>query len=219
MPTRARADPMSAFDFNPFDEDVRRDPYALYAAGRREAPVFAHPTFPVVSLFRHQDVQNMLRDPAQWSSFFPLPAGMERPGDMPPSMLGVDPPEHTRLRGLVSQAFTPRMIRRLEPRLHAIAHELLDAAVREREIDLVAALTYPLPVIVIAEMIGIPTADRGRFKAWSDALVKNLGMGILTPPSLERLEQQRAIIREMRAYFLGLVEERRREPREDLLSG
>jgi cytochrome P450 len=210
---------VSAFDFNPFDEDVRRDPYALYAAGRREAPVFAHPTFPVVSLFRHQDVQNMLRDPAQWSSFFPLPAGMERPGDMPPSMLGVDPPEHTRLRGLVSQAFTPRMIRRLEPRLHEIAHELLDAAVRDREIDLVAALTYPLPVIVIAEMIGIPTADRGRFKGWSDALVKNLGVGILTPPSLERLEEQRAIIREMRAYFLTLVEERRREPREDLLSG
>jgi len=210
---------VSAFDFNPFDEDVRRDPYAVYAAGRRAAPVFAHPTFPVVSLFRHQDVQNMLRDPAQWSSFFPLPAGMERPGDMPPSMLGVDPPEHTRLRGLVSQAFTPRMIRRLEPRLHEIAHELLDAALREREIDLVAALTYPLPVIVIAEMIGIPTADRGRFKAWSDALVQNLGMGILTPPSLERLEHQRAVIREMRAYFLGLVEERRREPREDLLSG
>jgi cytochrome P450 len=210
---------VSAFDFNPFDEAVRRDPYALYAAGRREAPVFAHPTFPVVSLFRHQDVQNMLRDPAQWSSFFPLPAGMERPGDMPPSMLGVDPPEHTRLRGLVSQAFTPRMIRQLEPRLHEIAHELLDAAVREREIDLVAALTHPLPVIVIAEMIGIPTADRGRFKAWSDALVQNLGMGILTPPSLERLEQQRAIVREMREYFLGLVEERRREPREDLLSG
>jgi cytochrome P450 len=134
-------------------------------------------------------------------------------------MLGVDPPEHTRLRGLVSQAFTPRMIRRLEPRLHEIAHELLDAAVREREVDLVAALTYPLPVIVIAEMIGIPTADRGRFKGWSDALVKNLGMGILTPPSLERLEEQRAIIRDMRAYFLTLVEERRREPREDLLSG
>jgi cytochrome P450 len=134
-------------------------------------------------------------------------------------MLGVDPPEHTRLRSLVSQAFTPRMIRRLEPRLHAIAHELLDAALREREVDLVAALTSPLPVIVIAEMIGIPTADRGRFKVWSDALVKNLGVGILTPPTPERLEEQRVVIREMRAYFLPLTEERRREPREDLLSG
>ncbi len=207
------------FDFNPFDEDVRRDPYALYARGRRERPVFAHPTFPVVSLFRHQDVQALLRDPARWSSFFPLPPGMERPGDMPPSMLGVDPPEHTRLRGLVSQAFTPRMIRQLEPRLHAIAHELLDVALHEREVDLVAALTYPLPVIVIAEMIGIPAADRARFKTWSDALVKNLGVGLLTPPTLERLEEQRAVIRLLRDYLLPLVEERRREPREDLLSG
>jgi cytochrome P450 len=210
---------MEPFDFDPFDEAVRRDPYAAYARGRREHPVFAHPNFPVVSLFRYQEAQALLRDPSQWSNFFPLPPGMERPEDMPPSMIGVDPPEHTRLRGLVSQAFTPRMIRRLEPRLHAIAHELLDAALGQRRVDLVAALTHPLPVIVIAEMLGIPARDRAQFKVWSDALVKNLGMGLLTPPTLERLDEQRAVIRQMRAYFLPLVEERRREPREDLLSG
>ena len=210
---------MPPFDFDPFDEAFRRDPYAAYARGRRRHSVFAHPTFPVVSLFRYQDAQAVLRDPSQWSNFFPLPPGMERPDDMPPSMLGVDPPEHTRLRGLVSQAFTPRMIRRLEPRLGEIAHELMDAALTERRIDLVAALTHPLPVIVIAEMLGIPARDRARFKVWSDAAVKNLGVGLLTAPTLERLDEQRAVIREMRAYFLPLVEERRREPREDLLSG
>jgi len=210
---------MAAFDFDPFDETVRRDPYPVYARGRREHPVFAHPTFPVVSLFRYQDTQALLRDPSQWSNFFPLPPGMERPDDMPPSMLGVDPPEHTRLRGLVSQAFTPRVIRLLEPRLHAIAHELLDAALAQRTLDLVATLTHPLPVIVIAEMLGIPARDRAQFKVWSDALVKNLGMGLLTPPTIERLDEQRTVIREMRTYFLPLVEERRREPREDLLSG
>ena len=210
---------MAPFDFNPFDEAFRRDPYAAYAQGRREHPVFAHPNFPVVSLFRYQDTQALLRDPSQWSNFFPLPPGMERPGDMPPSMLGVDPPEHTRLRGLVSQAFTPRMIKRLEPRLREVAHELMDAALKERRIDLVAALTHPLPVIVIAEMIGIPAHDRARFKVWSDAAVKSLGVGLLTPPTLEHLDEQRAVIREMREYFLPLVEERRREPREDLLSG
>lgn len=210
---------MASFDWNPFDEAVRRDPYALYARGRREHPAFAHPSFPVVSLFRHQDVQALLRDPVQWSSDFPLPEGMERPGDMPPSMLGTDPPEHTRLRGLVSQAFTPRMIRRLEGRLHEIAHELLDAALREREVDLVAALSYPLPVVVIAEILGIPIQDRARFKVWSDALVKSLGVGLLTPPSLERLDEQRAVIREMRAYFLPLIDARRHDPRDDLLSG
>jgi cytochrome P450 len=210
---------MAPFDFDPFDEAFRRDPYAAYARGRLEHPVFAHPNFPVVSLFRYQDAQAVLRDSSQWSNFFPLPPGMERPDDMPPSMLGVDPPEHTRLRGLVSQAFTPRMIRRLEPRLREIAHELMDAALTERRIDLVAALTHPLPVIVIAEMLGIPARDRARFKVWSDAAVKNLGVGLLTAPTLERLDEQRAVIREMRAYFLPLVEERRREPREDLLSG
>src|SRR5262249_20221647 len=210
---------MAAFDFDPFDESVRRDPYAVYARGRREHPGFAHPTFPVVSLFRYHDTQALLRDPPPWSNFFPLPPGMERPDDMPPSMLGVDPPEHTRLRGLVSQAFTPRVIRLLEPRLHAIAHELLDAALTERTVDLVATLTHPLPVIVIAEMLGIPERDGAQFKVWSDALVKNLGMGLLTPPTIERLDEQRTVIREMRTYFLPLVEERRREPRDDLLSG
>src|SRR5439155_293501 len=82
----------------------------------------------------------------------------------------MDPPEHTRLRGLVSLAFTPRRIRQLAPRIEAIAHELLAAALARREVDLVEALTYPLPVVVIAELIGVPVEDRARFKAWSDAI-------------------------------------------------
>src|SRR5262249_43692681 len=181
------ADAMASFDFDPFDETFRRDPYAAYARGRREHPVFAHPNFPVVSLFRYQDAQAVLRDPSQWSNFFPLPPGMERPDDMPPSMLGVDPPEHTRLRGLVSQAFTPRMIRRLEPRLREIAHELMDAALVERRIDLVAALTHPLPVIAIAEMLGIPARDRARVQARSDAAGENLRRGAVARPTPEGL--------------------------------
>jgi cytochrome P450 len=207
------------FDFNPFDEGVRRDPYALFARARREHPVFAHGGFPVVSCFRYHDIQNLLRDPVQWSNFFPLPPELARPADMPPSMLGLDPPEHTRLRGLVSQAFTPRMVRRLEPRLRVVAHELLDAALGDRDIDLVAALGSPLPVIVIAEMIGIPAADRAQFKAWSDVLVKRLGSGLLARPGIEELDEQRTVVREMRDYFLPVVEARRREPRDDLLSG
>ena len=89
----------------------------------------------------------------------------------------------------------------------------------QRDVDLVQALTRPLPVIVIAEMIGIPTGDRARFTAWSDQLVASLGMGLFTGIDPERLAKQRAIIRELRDYFLPLIEERRSEPREDLLSG
>src|SRR5262249_38082156 len=138
--------------------------------------------------------------------------------DLPPSMLVSDPPEHTRLRGLVSQAFTPRMIRRLEARAVEIAHGLVGAALERHEVDLVEALTYPLPVILIAEIIGVPTEDRERFKAWSDALVANLGAILLTPLPEDQIAAQRRIRVELEEYFMRLVEDRRAHPADDLLS-
>ncbi len=206
------------FAFNPFDEATRRDPFPLYARARREHPVWAPDGAPVASIFRYDDIQAVLRDPATWSSVFPPPPGFG-PEDLPPSMLVTDPPEHTRLRGLVSQAFTPRMIRRLEPRMNEIAEELVDAAVARGRADLVQALTYPLPVIVIAEIMGIPVEDRAQFKEWSDVAVENLGAVFMGPLPPERIARQRAVRAAMEEYFRGLVEERRRRPREDLLSG
>jgi cytochrome P450 len=207
------------FDFNPFDEATRRDPYPLYARARREHPVFRHRAFPVVSVFRFADCQAILKDAATWSNVFPPPPNLPRDEDFTPSLIGTDPPAHTRLRGLVNQAFTPRIIRQLEPRLVEVANGLLGEAVRAGTVDLVEALAYPLPVIAIAEIIGIPPEDRAQFKVWSDAAVENLGTGLLVPPTTEQIERQREIIRQMREYFLPLVEERRVEPREDLLSG
>jgi len=207
------------FSFNPFDPDVRADPFPLYERGRREYPVFAHEGLPVVSIFRYHDIQPILKDPGIWSNVFPLPPGIEPRTDLPPSMLMQDPPEHTRLRGLVNQAFTPRMIRRLELRMEAIAHALLDDALAKQRVDLVEALTYPLPVTVIAEMIGIPAEDRDQFKHWSDALVENLGLGIMAPEPPEVIEKELRNLDEMRVYFTRLVAERRARPQEDLLSG
>src|SRR5262245_46397076 len=172
------------FAFNPFDESTRRDPYALFARARREHPVWRHEGLPVSSVFRHADCQAILRDPQTWSSEFPTPPGFD-PEDVPRSMLVVNPPEHTRLRGLVGQAFTPKRVRALAPRIDAIAQQLLDDALAQPHVDLVEALTYPLPVIVIAEMLGVPTADRAQFKAWSDALVAPLGSIFFAPPSPE----------------------------------
>jgi cytochrome P450 len=206
------------FSFDPFDEAIRRDPFALYARARREHPVWAPDGAPVVSIFRYDDIQAILRDPATWSSRFPPPPGFT-PEDLPPSMLVTDPPEHTRLRGLVNQAFTPRMIRRLEPRMREIAEELVAAAVARGDVDLVEALTYPLPVIVIAEIIGIPAEDRAQFKEWSDAAVENLGAVFMGPLPPERIARQRQVRVAMEEYFRGLVEDRRHRPREDLLSG
>jgi cytochrome P450 len=209
---------MEPFTFDPFDEATRRDPFPLYARARRDHPVHAHEGLPVLSIFRHADVQGVLKDPATWSNVFPPPPGMTAE-DLLPSMLGMDPPGHTRLRGLVNQAFTPRMVQRLEPRMVEIAHALLDAALERRRVDLVEALTYPLPVIVIAEMLGIPVEDRERFKTWSDDAVANLGVVFFGAPSEERIASMRRTVSEMRAYFSGLAEERRARPREDLLSG
>ena len=209
---------MTDFDFNPFDPDTRRHPAPIYAQARREHPVYRHPGLPIVSVFRHVDVQAILREPATWSNNFRPPPGVD-PDRLPRSMLGQDPPDHTRLRSLVSQAFTPRMIRRLEPRLHEIADELMTAALAQGDVDFVQAMTYPLPVIVIAEMIGVPPAERPQFKAWSDVAVAGLGTGLFAPPDMARLEQLQAVLRDMGAYFSALAEERRRAPREDLLTG
>ncbi len=214
------------FAFNPIDPDVRRDPYALYERGRREHPVFAHTGLPIplVSVFRYADVQAVLRDAAGFSNDFA--AGRDLPPEIaelgkqaPPSMLGTDPPKHTRLRSLVNKAFTPRIVRQLEPRLREVAHQLLDAALAQREVDLVQALTYPLPVTAIAEIIGVPPEDRERFKVWSDQAVATLGTGLFAPPSVEQVKRQMALREEMNRYFVPLAEARRREPRDDLLTG
>lgn len=207
------------FVFSPFDDDTRRNPFALYARARREHPVYAHEGTPIVSVFRYADVQAILKDAETWSNRFPPPPGID-PSQFPePSMLGQDPPAHTRLRSLVNQAFTPRMIRRLEPRMYEIAHELLDNALEQREVDFVRALTYPLPVIIIAEIIGIPPEDREQFKQWSDAAVENLGTALFVPPEPERFRRLNQLLAEMGAYFSTLAAARRRDPREDLLTG
>ncbi len=207
------------FTFNPFDEETRHNPFPLYARARREQPIYPHLGLPITSVFRYADIQAILRDPQTWSNHFPPPPGIAPEKLPPPSMLGQDPPEHTRLRGLVNQAFTPRIIRRLEPRMHEIANELLDRALERGEVDFVEALTYPLPVIVIAEIIGIPAADREQFKEWSDAAVENLGNALFTPPPPDRLEQLGRLLEDMGTYFTALADERRRQPREDLLTG
>jgi cytochrome P450 len=103
--------------------------------------------------------------------------------------------------------------------MHALANELVDAAVAQGEADLVQALTYPLPVTVISEIIGIPAEHRAQFKAWSDRAVASLGVAFLGGFDAERIRAQVALREEMRAYLIPLAEERKRAPREDLMTG
>jgi len=205
--------------FNPFDPETRRDPFALYARARHEYPVYPHTGLPVTSVFRYADIHAILKDPSTWSNNFPPPPGIDPESFPKPSMLGQDPPEHDRLRALVNQAFTPRIIRQLEPRMHAIANELFDAALAQGEVDFVRAFTYPFPVTVIAEIIGVPPEDREQFKQWSDKSVENLGNVFFAPPNPERLRELSTLFADMSEYFSRLAAERRREARDDLLSG
>jgi cytochrome P450 len=212
------------FSFNPLDPATRRDPYALYARGREEAPAYLHAGLPlrVVSIFRYEDVQATLRDDARYSNApnQALRAGMGADLEaIPPSMLVTDGAEHARLRGLVNKAFTPRIVSRLEARMQSLARELVDAAVAQGEADLVQALTYPLPVTVIAEMIGIPAEDRAQFKVWSDRAVESLGLAFLGGFDEERIRAQVALRQEMKSYLVPLAEQRKRTPREDLMTG
>ncbi len=214
-------DPMSdAFFFNPLDEATRRDPYTLYAEALRNHPVYSHPGLGAASVFRYADCQAVLRDFEVWSSVFPQQTfeADERLG--PPGMIGTDPPQHTRLRSLVNAAFTPRIVRQRTERMAQIAADLVDAALAKGTVDLVEALTYPLPVTMIAEIIGIPAEDREQFKQWSDEIVATLGLGLVgAAAGPEEIEAGVARRERMSEYFERLAAIRRREPQEDLLSG
>lgn len=214
------------FAFNPLDPAVRRDPYALYAEGRRRRIVrHEELPLPLYSVFRYADCQEVLRDDVTWSNDFRSVRVGGLPVDEvedvgPPSMLGLDGEPHHRLRSLVNKAFTPRIVKRLEPRMVEVAGELVDAALAAGdEVDLVQALTYPLPVTVIAEMIGIPAEDRAKFKAWSDEAVSILGTGFFGAVDAERLRRQVALRDAMHAYFVPLAKDRAESPRDDLLTG
>lgn len=128
------------------------------------------------------------------------------------TMLSQDPPEHTRLRRLVSKAFTPRSVQKMRPRIQEIVNELLETIEGRGEFDLVAELAWPLPVIVIAEMLGIPREDRERFKRWSDAMVATLG------GDYSALDEARRSNEELVEYVSRVIAERRKEPTDDLIS-
>lgn len=198
--------------FAPTDPAFLENPFPFYEMGRTMSPLFLeNPGIWLV--FDYSDVTAILRDSERWVTAFVPDESLETPPQ--PSMLGSNPPRHTRLRALVSQAFTPRMIEQLEPRIRVIAGELLDRVVPSGEADIVDALAYPLPVIVIAEILGVPPEDRDDFKRWSDEVIATLGAGLGGEPqdiSEETFEQ-------MRDYFMRLAEERRANPRSDLISG
>ncbi|HXW32118.1 MAG TPA: cytochrome P450 [Acidimicrobiales bacterium] len=227
---RDRAAAAGTLAWDPFDPKWREDPFAVYQALRRSNPVHRSPLgFWVFT--RHGDCLAMLRDrrsssdarkadPERFASLRSLqPAGesgmLEVLEEMAPFLFR-DPPDHTRLRGLVQKAFTPRVVESLRGRIGELCNELLDALLERGGGDLVAGYAYPLPVQVIVEMLGVPPEDHETFRSWSEALARGLDPDFLLPP--EAVHQRVAGILNFVQYFAGLIERRRAEPGEDLLS-
>jgi cytochrome P450 len=203
------------------------NPYPVYHRLREEAPVFWSESQGAWLLTRYDDVLDSLRNPRGFSSRGRFSAVLERvPEETRPTfrpledhfsvgLLGSDPPDHTRLRGLINRAFTPRVVEQLRPRIVAIVAELLDAVEGREEMDAIRDFAYPLPATVIAELLGAPPESRERFKVWSDGILSFQGTGRTTPEVLARAQRD---LLDMRAFLGELLEERRREPKEDLLT-
>jgi cytochrome P450 len=203
---------MAEIPDHPLLVQFRENPYPLYRHLHATAPVQWNDVLEAWTLVRYADVVFSLTDPRFSADRTVQPADSSW---VAKSMLVSDPPDHTRLRALVQKAFTPRMIDQLRPRIIAIIGELLErVAERDGQFDLIADLAYPLPVVVIAELLGVPPEDRSVFHDWSSVLAASLDP-LVSADLMARVFPAREALH---AYLRGIIAERRREPRSDLIS-
>jgi cytochrome P450 len=200
--------------FNPFDPAVRQNPFPYYAELRLKDPVHRMEPMGFWLVTRYQDVQHVLKSPQFFSSEgMAGPQGLQ--GGIIRSIITMDPPDHGPFRTLVSRAFTPRMISALEPRIREITHQLMSGIGHKTEFDAINGLALPLPIRVIAEMLGVEPQRYNDFKRWSDILVGQLMRQGATPEQIAYDEAESAAFQQ---YFRWAIEERRRHPGEDLIS-
>ena len=202
------------------DPDVIADPYPLLSELRETAPVHKLGFADFWILTRFEDCRAALRDqrlgnPEPGDDMPALIVGSFRDPDGPRSLLSLNPPDHTRIRSLVSRAFTPRRVERLRPAVEAMTRELLDPVAEARQCDLIEALAFPLPANVISELVGVPAADRD----WLRPLVSDLAATLEPNRQPEETKQAAASGAKIQEYLHDLIDRRRAEPRDDLLSG
>ncbi len=218
---------MVTAQYNPFAPGVHANPYPMYRQLREEDPVHWSELMDTWVLTRYQDIVAVLTDGARFSAdrrsarnrFSQMAEQVEQefgPFGRTPTMLSSDPPLHTRLRRLVSKAFTPRAVENLRPRIQGIVDDILGGVREDGGMDVIWDLAYPLPVIVIAEMLGVPPEDGDKFKRWSDDVVATLGGPFVAPDVMQRAQGS---VTALADYFTGIIGQRRQEPRDDLISG
>ncbi len=196
-------------------QETKRNPHTFYTPLRESERLFYVEGLDAWVLTTYEDALWLLKDPrfTKDSRKIYSQEEAERPAqavmaDHMRNMLMTDPPDHTRLRSLVSKAFTPRMIEQLRPRIQQIADELLDAVQDQGQMDLIPAFAYPLPITVISEMLGIPVAYRQQFRVWTQALV-----------NAEAQEERALALQQFLEYIKHLLDEKRAHPAADLVTG
>ncbi len=209
--TQAEAQPQ---EFSLFDNPaIAENPYPVFATMRASSPVVRMGPLGLWAVSRYDDVLGILRNHETFSSEVSADVLAGEPAR--PSMIFNDPPVHTRLRGLISKAFTPRMIELQRPAVQAYCERLVGTLCASSEADLVAGLAYPLPVMVIANMLGVGDGDLATFKRWSDAIIENIGSALFVGDDGAMDE----INGEFDAYFRTRLDTLRRQPEDNLLSG
>jgi cytochrome P450 len=209
------------------DPRVRIDPYAFYRVLRSEDPVHWSRGLNAWLVTRYSDAVEVLRNPEQYSNrgrasslaarlpessralLSPLIESMDR------RLVQIDPPDHTRIRSLVNRSFLPRILELIRPRVAAVANALLDRAPLSEPFDVVEHYAFQLPIIVICELLGVDPQDRFRLKQWGDCFAAFLGVsGELEQSAMRALQATR----EFEAYIKPVIAERRRAPRDDLIT-
>jgi cytochrome P450 len=202
--------------FSPYDYAIHEDPYPTYARLRDEAPLYHNPDEGFWALSRHADVIDAFRDPVRFSSANGVsldPSAYGPDAHRTSSFIAMDPPRHTRMRGLVSRAFTPRRVERLEPEIRALARRYLDRALDGGdELDLIGQVAGKLPMDVVSELMGVPAADRDELRRLADVVLhREPGIRDVPPAGMEASLQ-------LVGYYADMVADRRRQPRDDLTS-
>ncbi|HEX3788507.1 MAG TPA: cytochrome P450 [Pseudonocardiaceae bacterium] len=203
-----------------FVPDNRPDPYTPTRILRAAGPIHRTP-LGLRLITRYAECVSVLHD-NDWShaneaaQLHPSVAATEAAEELPTSFLWMDPPDHTRLRTLVSKAFVPRMVTRLRPRIERLAEQLVDAALDAGEFDLIDLIAYPLPLTIVCELVGVPAEAHRAVQKWSQNLARGFDPDVLMTPEAHAARSDAA--GEFMAYFRGLIDERRARPADDLLS-
>lgn len=204
--------------YDPFSPEVIADPYPFYRRLRDEHPVHYNARMGFYALSRYDDILRALRKPQIFSSAQGLTPTEDEIGKLglPPTFIMMDPPDHTRLRRLIKEAFTPDTVKELEPTIRAFVVDRIEtmkqSAADGREVDLIEAIASPLPTMVVANILGVPAEDREKFDPWSDAI---------TSASADfALDVQQAIgaIQGLVSYFGAMCQARRANPTDDMIT-